>query len=56
MINQQNNPIEMKTRAVSIFKDFIELLYMVIDEHPTAAKIYLTPILPGFLNFQFNLK
>ena len=40
-------PIRVRSRCVGIFKDFIELLYMVTEEHPQAVKQYLDPVLPS---------
>jgi hypothetical protein len=42
--DQVYNP-KLRSKAVSIVRDFIEMIYMVKDEYPDAVSRYLNPIL-----------
>ncbi|KAJ2997787.1 Importin 9 [Globomyces sp. JEL0801] len=43
--SNESMPVKIRTRSVAIVREFIELIYMVKEEHPQVIENYLEPLL-----------
>ncbi|KAI9510750.1 ARM repeat-containing protein [Russula earlei] len=51
--NEQHSPLT-RSRTISVFRQCVEALYMVKDQHPQAAKVAAENVLPAWLD-AFNV-
>ena len=57
VINLKTYSLSIRSRVLTIFRDFVEILFMMKDEHPEIICNYFDPIFPNWMDlFQIILK